>query len=70
LGINIFANILTQIDKDQVILTSKMEHMANYLPYAARLNTVLIDVLPDGNIDLEDYKNMILSIVNRQLSIE
>ena len=57
LGINIFANILTQMDKDQVILTTKMEHMANYLPYAKRLNTVLIDVLPDGNIDLEDYKN-------------
>ncbi|WP_242269027.1 aminotransferase class V-fold PLP-dependent enzyme [Bacillus cereus group sp. BfR-BA-01352] len=57
LGINIFANILTQIDKDQVVLTTKMEHMANYLPYAARLKTVLIDVLPDGNIDLEDYKN-------------
>lgn len=56
-GINIFANILTQIDKDQVILTTKMEHMGNYLPYAERLNTVLIDVLPDGNIDLEDYKD-------------
>lgn len=57
LGINIFADILTQIDEDQVVLTTKMEHNANYLPYAARLNTVLIDVLPDGNIDLEDYKN-------------
>lgn len=57
LGINIFANILTQIDEDQVILTTKIEHMANYLPFSVRLNTVLIDVLPDGNIDLEDYKN-------------
>lgn len=57
LGMNIFADILTQIDKNQVVLTTKMEHMANYLPYAARLNTVLIDVLPDGNIDLEDYRN-------------
>lgn len=57
LGINIFADILTQIDEDQVVLTTKMEHNANYLPYAARLNAVLIDILPDGNIDLEDYKN-------------
>lgn len=57
LGMNIFANILTQIDEDQVVLTTKMEHNANYLPYAERLNTVLIDVLSDGNIDLEDYKN-------------
>lgn len=56
LGMNIFADILTQIDEDQVVLTTKMEHMANYLPYDARLKTVLIDVLPDGNIDLEDYK--------------
>lgn len=57
LGINIFANILSQIDKDQVVLTSKMEHMANYLPYEQRLKTILINTLPDGNIDLEDYKN-------------
>lgn len=57
LGINIFAKILSQIDKDQVILTSKMEHMANYLPYAVRFKVVLIDLLPDGNLDLEDYKN-------------
>lgn len=55
-GINIFANAIFQEDPNQIVLTTKMEHLANYLPYKEKLRTELIEVTPQGNIDLEDYK--------------
>lgn len=54
-AMNVLANCFSQAYEDQVILTTKMEHLANYLPYKERMNTVLINVTSDGEIDLEDY---------------
>jgi len=56
-AINLVSHIFKQYDPDQVVLTTRMEHMANYLPYKENLNTVLIGLTPEGNIDLDDYQS-------------
>lgn len=55
-AMNILANVFLQNDPDQVVLSTTMEHLANYLPYKARMQTELITIGENGNIDLDDYK--------------
>lgn len=54
-AINILAAVFRQDDPDQVVLSTTMEHLANYLPYEERMQTELIKIGENGNIDLEDY---------------
>lgn len=56
-GINLLSDLLYQEDPDQVLITTPMEHMANYLPYKVRFKTELVKLTPDGNICLEDLEN-------------
>lgn len=52
---NVLAEVFLQDDPEQVVLSTTMEHLANYLPYKARMQTELITIGENGNIDLEDY---------------
>jgi len=54
-AINLLSHIMLQADPDQVILTTRMEHMANYLPWRERFKTALVGVTPCGDVDMEDY---------------
>lgn len=55
-AINLLSHIMKQYAPDQMILTTRMEHMANYLPYKESAKIVLVDITPDGEIDMEDYQ--------------
>lgn len=56
-GINLLSNLLYQEQPDQVIITTPMEHMANYLPFKTKFKTELVKLTPEGNICLEDLEN-------------
>ncbi|MDF2985540.1 MAG: pyridoxal phosphate-dependent transferase [Eubacterium sp.] len=53
-GINLLSNMLYQEDPGQVIITTMMEHMANYLPFKSKFNTVLVGIGGEGNLDMDD----------------
>jgi len=54
-AMNVLAEVFLEDDPEQVVLSTTMEHLANYLPYKARMQTELITIGENGNIDLEDY---------------
>ncbi|MCM1990097.1 aminotransferase class V-fold PLP-dependent enzyme [Oceanirhabdus seepicola] len=54
-AINVLAQVFFQDAPDQVVLSTTMEHLANYLPYKTRMQTELIKIGENGNIDLDDY---------------
>lgn len=54
-GLNIISEVISKESEDIIVLSTQMEHMANYLPYKKRVNTILIKVTTDGEIDMEDY---------------
>ncbi|WP_353097278.1 aminotransferase class V-fold PLP-dependent enzyme [Tissierella praeacuta] len=54
-AINILSQVYYEKDPNQVVLTTRMEHMANYLPFRERMKTLLVDLTPDGNVDMNDY---------------
>ncbi len=54
-AINILSQVYYERDPDQVILTTRMEHMANYLPFREKMKTVLVGLTPEGNVDMNDY---------------
>lgn len=55
-AINLLNHVLLS-DPKPYILTTRMEHMANYLPYRQTqgCQTILVKLTPDGKIDMEDY---------------
>jgi selenocysteine lyase/cysteine desulfurase len=55
-AINLMSHIMLQVDPSQVILTTRMEHMANYLPWRERFETALVETTPCGNLDMDDYR--------------
>ncbi len=55
-AINLLGHIMKQYDPGQVIITTRLEHMANYLPWRENFETVTVDITGDGNVDMEDYK--------------
>lgn len=54
-AINVLSQVYYELDPDQVILTTRLEHMANYLPFRERMKTLLITLTPEGNVDMNDY---------------
>ncbi|ACA56999.1 aminotransferase, class V superfamily [Clostridium botulinum A3 str. Loch Maree] len=54
-AINILSQVYYEHDPDQVVLTTRMEHMANYLPFREKMKTLLIGLTPEGNVDISDY---------------
>lgn len=59
-SINLLSELLYQEDKEQIVLSTKMEHLSNYLPYKVKLNTELIELNKDGTIDMCDYENKLI----------
>lgn len=55
-ALNILSQVYYEHDPDGIILTTRMEHMANYLPYRERMKTLLVGITLDGNIDMNDYE--------------
>lgn len=56
-GINLLSDLFYQDDPNQVIITTAMEHMANYLPYISRFKTAVVGVTKEGDIDIDDLEN-------------
>ncbi|MDR0266643.1 aminotransferase class V-fold PLP-dependent enzyme [Paenibacillus sp.] len=54
-AINILSQVYYEHDPDQIVLTTRMEHMANDLPFRERMKTLLVGLTPDGNVDMNDY---------------
>lgn len=59
-GINLLSSLLYQEDPNQVIITTPLEHMANYLPFKAKFKTELVKLTPEGNICLEDLEHKLI----------
>lgn len=55
-GINLISNLLCQEDPDQIVITTAMEHMANYLPFVTRFKTKVVKVTKEGELDLLDLE--------------
>ncbi|MCY6960133.1 aminotransferase class V-fold PLP-dependent enzyme [Clostridium brassicae] len=65
-GINLLADLFYQEDSDQVVITTSMEHMANYLPFKSRFKIATVDITKEGDLDIDDlvykltiYKNKV-----------
>lgn len=56
-GINLIADLFYQEDPDQIIITTAMEHMANYLPFATKFKTSVVGITKEGDLDLEDMED-------------
>lgn len=55
-GINLLSDLFYQEDPDQVVITTAMEHMANYLPFVSRFKTAIVGVTKIGELDLDDLE--------------
>ena len=55
-GINMLSNIL--VDKDDIVITTRMEHHSNDLPWRKNCKTMYVDVLDNGRLDIECIKNI------------
>ncbi len=58
-GINLLANTLLNSKYDKVI-TTRMEHHANDLPWRYSANLIYIDVDRDGKLNIEDIENELI----------
>jgi cysteine desulfurase / selenocysteine lyase len=56
-SINLLAHILFQQDKDQVILSTDMEHLANDLPWRGKFTVDYVRLDGHGALSLEDLEN-------------
>lgn len=45
-AINLLSHIMHQYDPNQIIITTRLEHMANYLPWRENFETVLVGITP------------------------
>jgi len=56
-AINLLSDLLYQEDPEQVVITTDMEHMANYLPFTTRFETAVVGVTKEGDLDLGDLED-------------
>jgi selenocysteine lyase/cysteine desulfurase len=58
-AINILSNVIAMRYPcmNPVVITTYMEHLSNYLPWKYRVETILVDVLPDGRLSIVDLAN-------------
>lgn len=64
-GINLLSNLLYQENSGQVVITTAMEHMANYLPYKCRFETAVVGITNEGDINLDDLENKLNEYRNK-----
>ncbi len=53
------------IKTDEVVLTSKMEHHSNDLPWRNKAKVVYINVLPDGRLDENHFNQLLKKYYNK-----
>lgn len=58
-GLNLVARIFQQLDPECIVLSTCLEHMANYLSFEQRLNTKLINLTSTGEIDMDQYISLL-----------
>lgn len=59
-SINILSYILLQEDKEQIILSTDMEHLANDLPWRGKFKTDYVAIDKYGRLSLKDLENKLL----------
>lgn len=50
-----------QLNKQDIVITSLMEHHSNDLPWRNKCNTLFINVLKDGSLDLNDLERKLIT---------
>lgn len=55
-AINVLSHTYSNLYPDGIVLTTQMEHLANYLPWKERMRIEVIGLTPLGDIDLVDYE--------------
>lgn len=58
-GLNLVASLFQQKEHNGIVLSTCIEHMANYLPFQQRLNTKLIGLTSTGEIDMQQYISLL-----------
>lgn len=58
-ALNMMAGIVQQLEPAEIVLSTCMEHMANYLPFKFRMETELIRLNEDGMLDLDYYESLL-----------
>ncbi|MCB0109632.1 MAG: aminotransferase class V-fold PLP-dependent enzyme, partial [Caldilineaceae bacterium] len=53
------------LTKNQVVLTTMMEHHSNDLPWRARATVVHVGVTPEGRLDEEDFDRKLIEYADR-----
>ena len=56
-GINKLASAL--VTKDDIVVSTRMEHHANDLPWRMRCRTLYAEVLPDGRLNVDDLERLL-----------
>ncbi len=59
-AVNLLSSLLRQADPGQVVITTRMEHLADFLPFRERFHTALVEMTADGKIDLDDYRRLLV----------
>ena len=57
-GLNMLSNILIN-SKDDIVITTRMEHHSNDLPWRAKCNLKYVEVNEDGRIDVDDIEELV-----------
>jgi len=63
-SINKLVSIL-HLEPDDIVITSMIEHHSNDLPWRRKVNLVRLNMLPDGNLDLDDLTNKLNKYGNK-----
>lgn len=59
-GINRLANILIK-DKDDIIITTRMEHHSNDLPWRGKCDLRYVEVDEDGRVDIDQLEEILIN---------
>lgn len=57
-GLNMLSNILIN-SKDDIVITTRMEHHSNDLPWRDKCNLKYVEVNEDGRIDVDDIEELV-----------
>ena len=57
-GLNILSNILIN-SKDDIVITTRMEHHSNDLPWRGKCNLKYVEVREDGRININDIEELV-----------
>ena len=59
-SINLLAHVLAEFHKDEIIISTSMEHLANDLPWRKRFKVEYVKIDEKGNLLLEDLENKLI----------